>query len=101
MLARAVRRSRARQSDAYALESSSAPSARLRAGRFNDEITPVTFKDAKGKEQTLTADEHPRAGSTIEGLRKLPLVFGREGSRASSPPARPPASPTAAPPSCS
>ena len=31
--------------------------------------------DAKGKPQTLAEDEHPRAGTTIESLRKLPPVF--------------------------
>jgi acetyl-CoA C-acetyltransferase len=30
----------------------------------------------KGKEQTLAADEHLRAGTTLESLQKLPPVFG-------------------------
>jgi len=66
-------------SDAYALESQQRAERAMAAGRFVEEIAPVTFKDAKGKDQTLTADEHPRAGSTIEGLRKLPLAFGQDG----------------------
>jgi acetyl-CoA C-acetyltransferase len=66
-------------SDAYALESQQRAERAIAAGRFNDEIAPVTFKDAKGKEQTLTADEHPRAATTIESLRKLPLAFGEDG----------------------
>ena len=47
---------------------------------------------------TIAADEHPRAGTTIEALRKLPPAFpeGRRAARASSRPARRPASPTAA-----
>jgi acetyl-CoA C-acetyltransferase len=63
-------------SDAYALESQQRAERAIAGGRFRDELTPVTFKDAKGKDQTLDADEHPRAGSTIESLQKLPLAFG-------------------------
>ena len=66
-------------SDAYALESQQRAERAIAAERFRDEITAVTFKDAKGKEQTLTADEHPRAGTTIESLRKLPPAFGQGG----------------------
>jgi acetyl-CoA C-acetyltransferase len=63
-------------SDAYALESQQRAERAIADGRFVDEITPVTFKDPRGKEQTLTTDEHPRAGTTIESLRKLPVAFG-------------------------
>jgi acetyl-CoA C-acetyltransferase len=62
-------------SDAYALESQQRAERAIAAGRFRDEIAPVTYTDAKGKAQTLLEDEHPRAGTTIESLRKLPLVF--------------------------
>jgi acetyl-CoA C-acetyltransferase len=63
-------------SDAYALESQLRAERAIAAGRFRDEITPVTFTDAKGRSHTLEADEHPRAGTTIESLRKLPVAFG-------------------------
>ena len=63
-------------SDAYALESQQRAERAMAAGRFRDEIAPVSFTDPKGKPQTLEADEHPRAGTTIESLRKLPLAFG-------------------------
>ncbi len=63
------------QSDEYALMSQQRAEAAITAGRFEPEIAPVTTKDARGKEITVTADEHPRFGSTIEGLKKLPLVF--------------------------
>ena len=62
-------------SDAYAVESQQRAERAIAAGRFRDEITPITFADAKGKPQTLAEDEHPRAGTTIESLRKLPPVF--------------------------
>jgi len=63
------------ESDAYALESQRRAEAAVAAGRFRDEITPAPGRDAKGKPVELEVDEHPRAGTTIEGLRKLPLVF--------------------------
>src|SRR4051812_17938665 len=62
-------------SDAFALESQLRAERAITANRFHDELAPVTYADAKGKPQTLTADEHPRAGTTIESLQKLPLVF--------------------------
>jgi len=64
------------ESDAYAVESQRRVQAAVSAGRFRDEIAPVTVADAKGKTATITNDEHPRADVTIEALRKLPLVFG-------------------------
>ncbi|HEY2432728.1 MAG TPA: thiolase family protein [Vicinamibacterales bacterium] len=62
-------------SDRYALDSQQKAERAIAAGRFRDEITPVGYRDLKGKDQTLAADEHPRAGTTIESLQKLPLVF--------------------------
>jgi acetyl-CoA C-acetyltransferase len=63
-------------SDAYALESQQRAGRAIGDGRFHDEIAPMTYKDAKGNDQTLVADEHPRPETTIEGLRKLQPVFG-------------------------
>lgn len=63
-------------SDAYALESQHKAERAVAAGRFRDEIAPVIFKDAKGKDHILDTDEHPRPGTTIDGLRKLQPVFG-------------------------
>ncbi len=63
------------QSDQFALESQHKAEAAIKAGRFAEEITPAPGKDGKGKPIELSVDEHPRAGATIESLRKLPLVF--------------------------
>jgi acetyl-CoA C-acetyltransferase len=63
------------ESDAYALESHQRAERAIAAGRFRDEIVPVRYADAKGKPAALEADEHPRTGTTVEGLRKLPIVF--------------------------
>ncbi len=75
------------QSDAYALESQHRAERAIAEGKFRDEIAPVTLDSndntAASKDPAyLTQDEHPRAGTTIEILAKLPLVFGDvEGQR--------------------
>ena len=64
------------ESDAFALESQAKAEAAIKAGRFVSEIAPAAGQDSKGKPATVTEDEHPRFGTTIESLRKLPPVFG-------------------------
>ena len=64
------------ESDQYALETQRRAGAAIAAGRFDDEIAPVTLTDAKGRGLTVSADEHPRPDTTIEQLRKLAPVFG-------------------------
>jgi acetyl-CoA C-acetyltransferase len=63
------------ESDAYALESQRRAAGAIAAGRFKDEITPAPGRDATGQAVELEVDEHPRPGTTIEGLGRLPLVF--------------------------
>lgn len=63
------------ESDAFALTSQLKAEAAIKAGYFTAEITAAPGTDAKGKPTELTLDEHPRSGSTLDGLRKLPLVF--------------------------
>jgi acetyl-CoA C-acetyltransferase len=63
-------------SDEFALGSQRKAEAAIAAGRFSDELVSAPGRDAKGRPVELDHDEHPRAGSTIEGLRKLPLTFG-------------------------
>ena len=47
-------------------------------GAFADEITPVEVK--KGKETvTFSKDEHNRPETTLEGLKKLPKIFKKDG----------------------
>jgi len=48
------------------------------AGRFQDEIAPVEIETRKGKVR-FERDEHPRPDTTVEGLRKLPKVFKKDG----------------------
>lgn len=65
------------EQDAFAVESQHRCEAATKAGRFDDEKTAVVIPGRKGP-VTVTEDEHPRAGATLEGMRKLPAVF-REG----------------------
>ncbi len=62
-------------SDEYALASQHAAQAAIADHRFDAEMAPVTITDARGRETTVTADEHPRAGTTLQGLGKLAPVF--------------------------
>jgi acetyl-CoA acyltransferase len=45
-----------------------------------EEIAAVSIPQRKGDPITVTADEHPRAGSTIEGLEKLSPIVRKDGS---------------------
>jgi len=62
-------------SDAYAVETQRRAAQAIAEGRFRDEIAPVTVADAKGRQVTVDADEHPRPDTTIESLKKLGPVF--------------------------
>ncbi len=62
------------EQDRFALASQEKAAAAWEAGRFDDEVTPVTVPGRKG-DKVLERDEHPRANSSMEGLAKLPGVF--------------------------
>jgi len=62
------------QSDQFALESQRKAEAAQKAGHFTREIAPVTITE-RGKTTEMATDEHPRHGSTIDALGKLPLTF--------------------------
>jgi acetyl-CoA C-acetyltransferase len=70
--------SRATQ-DEFSANSQNKAEAAQKAGKFNDEIIPVTVK--KGKEEiSVTSDEFPRHGTTAEKLGALKPAFDKEGS---------------------
>jgi acetyl-CoA C-acetyltransferase len=62
------------ESDQFALESQQKAEAAEKSGYFVNEIAAVSLTE-KGKTFLIDRDEHPRHGSTLEGLAKLPLVF--------------------------
>lgn len=51
----------------------------IKAGKFNEEIIPVTVKTRKG-DIVVSEDEFPRFGTTIESLGKLRPAFKKDGS---------------------
>lgn len=61
--------------DAFALESHRRAVAAQDAGRFADELVPVTVAGPKGATTTVDADECPRRETSAEALAKLPPVF--------------------------
>jgi acetyl-CoA C-acetyltransferase len=65
------------EQDAYAAESQRRAAEADAAGRFADEIAPVTIAGKKGP-VTVEKDEHPRPETTAESLAKLPPVFDPE-----------------------
>ena len=61
--------------DAFALRSQQRAETAIRSGVLVEEIVPVTVPQRRGDAVVVDRDEHPRAGSTIEGLAKLrPIV---------------------------
>lgn len=67
------------EQDAFALESQQKAVTAIEQGRFHEEISPVTVTGKK-ETQIVSTDEHPRPGSTMEGLAKLRPVFSKEGT---------------------
>lgn len=68
------------QQDAFAAASQAKAAAAIAAGRFVDEITPVSIPQRKGDPVIFDTDEQPRASSTAETLAKLRPAFKKDGS---------------------
>ena len=66
--------------DQFALRSQHRAEAAIAAGNFNDEIIAVTVPQRKGEPLLVDADEHPRPGSTLEGLAKLRPIVRTDGT---------------------
>jgi len=67
------------QQDAFAAASQQKAVAAQEAGKFSDEIVPVTIKTRKG-DVVVDTDEQPRPGTTAESLSGLRPAFDREGT---------------------
>ena len=65
--------------DAFAVASQQKAEAAQKAGRFKDEIAPVTIKGRKG-DTIVSDDEYPKHGTTLESLTKLRPAFAKEGT---------------------
>ncbi len=67
------------EQDAFAVASQNKAEAAQKAGRFKDEIVPVTVKTRKD-EIVVENDEYIRYGATLEAMQKLRPAFDKEGS---------------------
>jgi acetyl-CoA C-acetyltransferase len=65
--------------DEFAVKSQNKAEAAIKAGKFKDEIVPVTVKSRKG-DIVVDADEFPKAGVTLESIAKLKPAFDKEGT---------------------
>jgi 3-oxoadipyl-CoA thiolase len=68
------------EQDEFALRSHQRAVAAQQAGRFDAELVPVTIPQRKGDPVSVTADEGPRADSTLESLARLKPVFQADGT---------------------
>jgi acetyl-CoA C-acetyltransferase len=66
--------------DAFAAESQRRAEQAVHAGAFDREIVPVDVPRRKGPPVTVSRDEYPRAGTTVERLAALKPAFAKEGT---------------------
>ncbi|MGZ5998867.1 MAG: acetyl-CoA C-acetyltransferase [Rhizomicrobium sp.] len=67
------------QQDVFAVASQNKAEAAKKAGRFKDEIAPVTVKERKG-EKIIDTDEYIRDGATLEAMAGLRPAFQKDGT---------------------
>ncbi|MCO6418036.1 acetyl-CoA C-acetyltransferase [Siccirubricoccus sp. KC 17139] len=67
------------EQDEFAANSQRKAGEAMKAGRFKDEIAPVTVKTRKG-EVVVEADEYPKPETTAEVLAKLRPAFSKDGT---------------------
>lgn len=67
------------QQDEFAVASQNKAEAAQKAGRFKDEIAPVTVKRRKG-DVVVDTDEYPRHGATLDSMGKLRPAFEKDGT---------------------
>ncbi len=65
--------------DNFAVASQNKAEAAKKAGKFKDEIIPVTIKTKKG-ETVVDSDEYIREGATLESVAKLRPAFAKDGT---------------------
>ena len=65
--------------DRFAVGSQNKAEAAQKAGRFKDEIAPVTIKGRKG-DTVVGDDEYIRAGVTLESIASLRPAFNKDGT---------------------
>jgi acetyl-CoA acyltransferase len=66
--------------DRYAAQSQARAVRAQESGRLAQEIIAVPVPQKKGETSSVAIDEHPRAGTTVEKLAKLPTPFREDGT---------------------
>jgi len=66
--------------DEFALRSQLKAADAIESGRLAEEIAPVSVQQRRGDPIDFGADEHPRDGSTLEGLARLKPIVRSDGS---------------------
>jgi acetyl-CoA C-acetyltransferase len=67
------------QQDEFAAASQQKAEAAQKAGKFKDEIVPVTLKTRKG-DVVIDKDEYIKSGVTVEGIAGLRPAFQKDGT---------------------
>ena len=67
------------EQDAFAVASQNKAEAAQKAGKFKDEIAPVTYQTRKG-DVTVEEDEYIRHGVTLDSVAKLRPAFEKDGT---------------------
>jgi acetyl-CoA C-acetyltransferase len=67
------------QQDEFAVASQQKAEAAQKAGKFKDEIVPVTIKTRKG-DVVVDTDEYPRHGASLDSMSKLRPAFEKDGT---------------------
>ncbi len=67
------------QQDAYALRSQQRAAAACEAGRFSQEIVPLSVPDGKKPPRIVDTDEQPRPQTSLETLAHLRPAFRKDG----------------------
>lgn len=68
------------EQDNYSVTSQNRAEAAIKAGKFTEEIAPVTIPQRKGDPIVVSQDEFPRFGATYDGLAKLRPAFKKDGT---------------------
>jgi acetyl-CoA C-acetyltransferase len=68
------------EQDEFAVASQNKAEQAIKAGRFKDEIAPVTVPGGKAGDKIVDTDEYPRFGASIEQMAKLRPAFAKDGT---------------------
>lgn len=66
--------------DAFGLRSQHLAEKAIAEGKFKEQVIPIEIPQKKGNPILFDTDEHPRFGTTMEGLQKLKSPFKKGGS---------------------